>query len=146
MGKNYQDWEFAIQMVMHRAGCLTIATGKNSEKPATREKSKQWYNYIQNAKTGLEACSALQEAYNKNMHANCITLKRKFDTPAHNPNALIHENTNHITNLVECLKSISVTLSDDDIIDVLIINLRPRLSVYHQLALDTADTQAHRSC
>ncbi|KAJ3019232.1 hypothetical protein NUW54_g18 [Trametes sanguinea] len=141
MGKNYQDWKFAIQIVMHRAGCLTIATGKNSEKPATYQ-----YNYIQNAKTGLEAWSALQEAYNKNMYANCITLKRKFYTPAHNPNALIHENTNHITNLVECLKSISVTLSDDDIIDVLIINLRPQLSVYHQLALDTADTQAHRSC
>ncbi|KAI9056613.1 hypothetical protein FKP32DRAFT_1682162 [Trametes sanguinea] len=44
---------------------------------------------------------------------------------AHNPNALICEYIHHNTNIVNQLKSIGVTLSDNDIIVDLIINLYP---------------------
>ncbi|KAI9061648.1 hypothetical protein FKP32DRAFT_1677862 [Trametes sanguinea] len=144
MGKNYQDWKFAVQMVMHRVGCLALATGKDLEKPATHEESEQWekllelaltiigltinpdqYDYIQNTKTSPKAWSTLQEAYEKNTRENRITLKCELYTAAHDPNTLICQYTNHITNLVNRLQSISVILSDDDIINVLIINLHP---------------------
>ncbi|KAI9069738.1 hypothetical protein FKP32DRAFT_1546588, partial [Trametes sanguinea] len=61
------------------------------------------YDYIRNAKTGAEAWSALQEAYEKNTRANRITLKREFYTAAHDPNAPIREYTNRVTNLANRL-------------------------------------------
>ncbi|KAL1937483.1 hypothetical protein VTO73DRAFT_13135 [Trametes versicolor] len=85
---NYQDWKFAVQMVMRRAGCLSVANG-TEERPTTREKSEQWdksaeqaltiigltvnpdqYHYIRDAKNGPEAWSALRGVYEKNSRAN----------------------------------------------------------------------------
>lgn len=140
---NYQDWKFAVQMVMRRAGCLSVANG-TEERPTTREKSDQWdksaeqaltiigltvnpdqYHYIRDAKNGPEAWSALRGVYEKNSRANRIALKREFYTTAHDPRAPIREYTNRVTDLANRLKAIGVSLRDDDVIDVLIYNLHP---------------------
>ncbi|CDO68640.1 hypothetical protein BN946_scf184996.g71 [Trametes cinnabarina] len=81
---NYQDWKFAVQMVMRRAGCYGVATG-TEERPTTREKQERWdlqaenaltiiglsiepdqYEYIRDAKTGPAAWAALRAVYEKN--------------------------------------------------------------------------------
>ncbi|CDO75143.1 hypothetical protein BN946_scf184639.g5 [Trametes cinnabarina] len=140
---NYQDWKFAVQMVMRRAGCYGIATG-TEERPTTRNKQERWdlqaenaltiiglsiqpdqYEYIRDAKTGPATWAALRAVYEKNSRANRIALKREFYTTRHDPNAPIREYTNRVTALANRLKAIGVTLKDEDIVDVLIFNLDP---------------------
>lgn len=140
---NYQDWKFTVQMVMCRAGCLSITNG-TKECLTTREKSDQWdksteqaltiigltvnpdqYHYICNTKHGPEAWSALRGVYEKNSRASRIGLKRKFYTTAHHPRAPIRKYTNRVTDLANRLKAIGVSLRDNDVIDILIYNLHP---------------------
>ncbi|CDO74294.1 hypothetical protein BN946_scf184802.g2 [Trametes cinnabarina] len=140
---NYQDWKFAVQMVMRHTGCYGVATG-TEERLTTREKQERWdlqaenaftiiglsikpdqYEYIWDAKTGPAAWAALRAIYEKNSRANRIALKREFYITRHDLNAPIHEYTNRIMALANRLKAIGVTLKDKDIVDVLIFNLDP---------------------
>jgi hypothetical protein len=138
-GLNYHDWKFAIQMVLWRAGSWEIISGA-LPKPETG--SEDWekkadegltfiglsvdttqYAYIRHASNGVEAWQALKDIYEKNSRATRITLKRQFYSYQHDEMHPIAEYISGITNLAAQLKSLNVTLTDTDIVDVLIFNL-----------------------
>lgn len=126
-------------MVLRRAGSWNIVNG-TKQKPETggedwEKKAEEaltyigltvetsQYSYIRDAKNGIEAWSALKEIYEKNSRAARITLKRQFYGYEHDENRSIAEYISDITNLAGQLKSLGITLTDTDIIDVLIFNL-----------------------
>ena len=145
-GTNYQDWKFAVQMVLRRAGCLSVANG-TEERPTTRDKAAEWdklselaltiigltvnpdqYNHIRKSTTGPAAWTALRNVHEKNTRGARITLKREFYMAAHNPDHPVRKYTNRITDLANRLNAIGVSLKDDDIVDVMIYGLHPSWS------------------
>jgi hypothetical protein len=138
-GNNYHDWKFAISMVLRRAGCWDVLM---IEKPVTRTSGEDWdkkaeesltyigltisqnqYGYIRDSTDGPSAWKALADIYEKNSRATRISLKRQFYGYQHDETRPIADYIAGITDLAARLKSIKVTLSDEDIIDVLIFNL-----------------------
>ncbi|KAI9068907.1 hypothetical protein FKP32DRAFT_1600228 [Trametes sanguinea] len=107
-------------------GCLAVATRKDLEKPATCKKSEQREKLSTTTSGTPKPARRPGVPFKRPMRRSRITLKCEFYTAAHDPNAPIHEYTNRVTNLATRLKSIGITLLDNDIIDVLIINLHPR--------------------
>ena len=138
-GSNYHNWKFAIQMVLRRAGSWEIVSGVTQE-PETG--AEEWvkkadegltfigltvdttqYGYIRDASNGVEAWQALKNIYEKNSCTTCITLKWQFYGYQHDESKSIADYISGISNLAAQLKSLNITLSDDDIVDVLIFNL-----------------------
>ena len=81
------------------------------------------YTYIRDAKNGVDAWTALKDAYEKNSRSTRINLKRQFYNFEHDINAPIQVYISGITDLAGKLKAIGVALTDEDITDVLIFNL-----------------------
>ena len=112
------------------------------EKPATRTSREDWnkkakesltyigltisqnqYGYIWDSTDGPNAWKALADIYEKNNRATHIFLKRQFYRYQHDEMCPIADYIASITDLAAQLKLIKVTLSDKNIIDVLIFNL-----------------------
>ncbi|GLB42146.1 putative gag-polypeptide of LTR copia-type [Lyophyllum shimeji] len=136
---SYQDWKFAISMVLRRAGCWEVMS---KEKPSTREAQATWeakaeealtaigltldpsqYQYIQDATDGVDAWKKLQKIYEKNSRANRISLMRQFYYAHHDPHMPIEDYINGIIKTANQLKSIGMKIEDFTIVDVLIMNL-----------------------
>ena len=81
------------------------------------------YTYIHDTKNGPEAWKALKDIYEKNSRSTCIILKQQFYGFVHDTSASISAYVNGITDLARKLNDIGVSLSDQDITDVLILNL-----------------------
>jgi hypothetical protein len=81
------------------------------------------YIYIRDAENGWNAWHALATLYEKPSRANHIHLKRAFYGYIQSPNTAIQDYLDGITSLATRLRAIGVTLSDDDIIDVILFNL-----------------------
>jgi len=128
-------------MVLRRAGCWEIVQGKEL-RPTTRDAADKWdakadegltaigltvdsdqYQYIQDAKNGPEAWTALSKIYEKNSRANRVALKRQFYGFTHDDTKPIQEYISGILELATRLKAIGVKLEDNDIMDVLLFNL-----------------------
>ena len=140
-GENYHDWKFAIGMAMRARGCWDVVSGKE-KRPTDGKEEKEWdrkaeegltliglsmqpsqYTYIRDAKNGVDAWTALKDAYEKNSRSTRINLKRQFYNFEHDINAPIQVYISGITDLAGKLKAIRVALTDEDITDVLIFNL-----------------------
>lgn len=141
-GENYHDWRFAIEMVLRRSKAWETVTEGTAKKPITRDKLEEWetkaadalvmigltvdpsqYQYIREAKDGVEAWESLKKIYEKDSRANRVALKRQFYGFRHQTSAPIRDYISGITTLAMKLKAIKVALADDDIIDVLLFNL-----------------------
>lgn len=143
---DYQDWKFAIGMVLRRAGSYDIVTGTTLE---TSENSKDWkamaeegltiigltvtpgqYSHIRDCKNGPEAWKALAAIYEKDSRATRISLKRQIYGFRHDPDAPMQEYITAITNLAARLGSLSKdnTLTPTEITDILIFNLHESYS------------------
>jgi hypothetical protein len=137
-GTNYHDWKFGISMLLRRAGIYSIVCGdvKKTDEDKTWDKNSEeglvliglsidpsQYSYIRDATTGPEAWKALSDVYEKNSRANRISLKRQFYSFTHDIGRGMQGYITGISNLAAQLKSIGVTLTDEDIADVLIFNL-----------------------
>jgi hypothetical protein len=139
-GENYHDWKFAVSIVLRQKGCWKVTSGEE-EKPSG-ETEKSWeikaeegftlialtveasqYTYIRDAKNGPEAWKALKDIYEKNSRSMRINLKRQFYGFEHDTSASISAYVNGITDLARKLNAIGVSLSDQEITDVLIFNL-----------------------
>lgn len=59
----------------------------------------------------------------QNNRTNRVTLKRAFYTLQHDPSRPIAEFLNNLTTLADQLKALKVSLTDDDMIDVIIYAL-----------------------
>ena len=81
------------------------------------------YTYIHDTKNGLEAWKAPKDIYEKNSWSICIDLKWQFYAFEHDTSASISVYVNGITDVARKLNAIGVSLSDQDITDVLIFNL-----------------------
>lgn len=142
-GANYFDWVFAVQMVLQRVDAWEVTSGEEplaSDAAAKvveswTKKSKEGltvvgltvepsqYVYIRTAKTGPEAFKALADVYKKSSRANRMQLKRRFYRYEHPRGTSMQDYINTITNLAMQLRAISVQISDDDIVDVMIMSL-----------------------
>ena len=139
--KNYHDWKFAVSIVLRQKGCWKVTSGEE-EKPSAKEAEGLWetkadegftlialtvelsqYTYICNAKNGPEAWKVLKDIYKKNSRSTRINLKQQFYGFEHDMSASISAYVNSITDLARKLNAIRVSLSDQDITDVLIFNL-----------------------
>jgi len=136
---SYQDWKFAMSMVLRRADCWEIMT---KQKPTTRDAIKEWekkadealtaigltvdpsqYQYIADAVDGVDAWTKLRKVYEKNSRSNRIALMRQFYNARHDPTKPIADYIIQITKVSTQLKAIGVKLEDITVIDVLIMNL-----------------------
>jgi hypothetical protein len=139
--ENYHDWKFAVSIVPWQKGCWKVTLGEE-EKPPAKEAEGSWetkaneaftlialtvepsqYTYIRNAKNGPEAWKALKDIYEKNSRSTCINLKQQFYGFEHDTSASISAYVHSIIDLARKLNDIGVSLSDQDITDVLIFNL-----------------------
>ncbi|KAJ3016421.1 hypothetical protein NUW54_g813 [Trametes sanguinea] len=102
-GNNYYDWKFAVSHVLHLIRALNVING-TKERPSTQEKAAEWDRL---SKQGLTVIG--------------LTL---YDTQQ-DPSTSIHEYTSCILNTATRLRSIGVTLRDEDVADILIFNLHP---------------------
>ena len=146
-GEIYHDWKFAVNMALRQKGCWGVISGVEV-KSTTRDGDKAWeakaeegltiialtvdpsqYTYIWNSKNGVEAWTALKDTYEKNSRSMRISLKRQFYAFEHNTNAPMTTYVNGITDLAGKLKAIGITLTDEEITDVLIYNLDNEYSV-----------------
>lgn len=139
---SYQDWKFALTMVLRRAGSWDVIAEVQPERPTTREAQKEWdrkledvltaigltvdpsqYQYISDAVDGADAWKKLKKVYEKNSRANRIALMRQFYNAPHDPDQPITEYINSIIKVASRLKAIGLKIEDSTIIDVLIMNL-----------------------
>ena len=139
--ENYHDWKFAVSIVPRQKGCWKVTLGEE-EKPPAKEAEGSWetkaneaftlialtvepsqYTYIRNAKNGPEAWKALKDIYEKNSRSTCINLKQQFYGFEHDTSTSISAYVHSIIDLARKLNDIGVSLSDQDITDVLIFNL-----------------------
>ena len=81
------------------------------------------YTYIWDAKNGPEVWKVLKDLYKKNSQSTCINLKWQFYGFEHNTSTSISAYVNGITDLARKLNASRVSLSDQDITDILILNL-----------------------
>lgn len=86
------------------------------------------YSHIWTATNGAKAWKALANVYEKNSHATQISLKRQFYSFHHDTSAPIQEYISGITPLATCIKTIRITLTPNDITDVLIFDLNESYS------------------
>ena len=140
-GEIYHDWKFAVNMALRQKGCWGVISGVEV-KSTTRDGDKAWeakaeegltiialtvdpsqYTYLRNSKNGVEAWTALKDTYEKNSRSTRISLKRQFYAFKHDTNAPMTTYVNGITDLAGKLKAIGITLTDEEITDVLIYNL-----------------------
>ena len=138
---NYHDWKFAVSIVLQQKGCWKVTSGEE-EKPSTKKAEGSWetkadegltlivltielsqYTYIHDTKNGPEAWKALKDIYEKNSQSTHIDLKQQFYEFKHDMSTSISTYVNSITDLARKLNAIGVSLSDQDITDVLIFNL-----------------------
>ena len=89
---NYQEWKFAISMVLRKARCWDIVSGKK-DRPKTRSDDGKWeiaaeegltyigltidqsqYTHIHDCEDGPTTWKALANIYEKNSCATCISL------------------------------------------------------------------------
>lgn len=136
---SYQDWKFAMMMVLRRAGSWEIMT---KPKPTTRDAEKEWeknaediltaialtvdptqYQYIADAENGVDAWKKLQKVYEKNSRSNRIALMRQFYNARHDTTRPIADYITAIIKVAARLRAIGVKLEDSTIMDVLIMNL-----------------------
>jgi len=135
--ENYQNWKFAISIILKRAECWDILE-KDEPASATREWTNKaldaltiisltidpsQYIYIRDAENGWNAWHALATLYEKPSRANRIHLKRAFYGYIQSPGTAIQDYLDGIITLATRLRAIGVTLDDDDIIDVILFNL-----------------------
>src|ERR1700733_714713 len=81
------------------------------------------YIYIQDVEDGWSAWRALATLYEKPSRANRIHLKRAFYGYIKSSDTVIQDYLDGIITLATRLRAIGVTLTDDDIIDVILFNL-----------------------
>jgi hypothetical protein len=81
------------------------------------------YVHIRSCTKSANAWQAFKDLYEKNSRANCITLKWAFYTFKHNPERPICDFINSIMTLADQLKALGISLSDEDIIDIIIYAL-----------------------
>lgn len=142
-GENYHNWKFAIKMVLRNRGCWEVVSGVTKKPDGTnKDEMKEWrkfandgltvigltvdpsqYTYIRDAEDGVTAWDILKDLYEKNTRSQRINLKRQFYNFEHDTSATIQAYISGITDLAAKLKAIGVTLTDEDITDVLIFNL-----------------------
>lgn len=147
-GNNYHDWKFAVSMILKHRGCYDVVTGTESQPPtsdatglaAWKKKAddgltvigltvdSSQYTFIRESTNGVEAWQALKDQYEKNTRATRISLKRQFFGFQHDPHVPMQIYIAGITDLAAKLTGIGITLSADDITDVLIFNLAPAYS------------------
>jgi len=140
----YSDWKFAMMMALRGAEIWDIFETK---KPSAAEAAKGWeakaskaltiiglavdttqYQYISDAKDGVEAWEKLRKVYEKNSRENRIALMRKFYNAEHNASLPIQDYINPIIKVATRLRAIGVKVEDSTIIDVLIMNLDEKWS------------------
>ncbi|KAF5320477.1 hypothetical protein D9611_010695 [Ephemerocybe angulata] len=147
-GDNYHDWKFAVGMILKHRGCFDVVTGIETQ-PSSSDATglAAWkkkaddgltvigltvdssqYTFIRASTNGVEAWQALKDQYEKNTRATRISLKRQFFGFQHDPHVPMQTYIAGITDLAAKLTGIGITLSADDITDVLIFNLAPAYS------------------
>ncbi|CAL1707099.1 unnamed protein product [Somion occarium] len=143
-GSNYYDWKFAMQMILRRAGCWHVVSGKLLRPDDDPKKAAIWDSlsedgltaiglaveqsetaHIRECNTGPGAWKALAAIYERNGRATRIMLKRQFYMFSHEIENPIIEYVTGITTIVSKLKAIGVTVEDEDVTDVLIYALAP---------------------
>jgi hypothetical protein len=140
-GTNYHDWKFACAMALRHQGVFGVATGSET-RPSIAAEAEKWdtkdekalsiigltvetsqYVHIRSCTKSADAWQAFKDLYEKNSQANRITLKRAFYTFKHDPERPIRDFINGIMTLTNQLKALGVSLSDEDVIDVIIYAL-----------------------
>lgn len=143
--ENWYDWKFSMQMIFRRAGVWQVVIG-TMKRPANADATGQeeWDGkleepltaigltidhtqtvHIRDCQTGPEAWVKLSSLYERSGRANRIGLKHQLYTYVHDPSDLVINYITGITTLVSKLKAIGVTLTEEEVTDVLIFALAP---------------------
>lgn len=157
---NWHEWKFKMQMIFRRAGVWRVVNGEE-KRPEDKDVKGQadWDGkseealtaigltvdssqtaHIRDCTTGPEAWSTLTALYERSGRANRIMLKRQFFGYVHDTSKPMVDYISGITTLASKLKAIGVTLSEEDVTDVLIFSLASSYThVATSLMSSTAD-------
>lgn len=145
---NYYEWSFRMQMIFRRAGIWKVIDGTQKCPDSTEvEKVEEWERaseegltaigltieesqtiHIRSCTTGPKAWLALSDIYARSGRAPRITLKRQLYTYVHDTSRPIIDYIAGITTLVSKLAAIGVTLTEEEVTDVLIFALDSKFS------------------
>jgi gag-polypeptide of LTR copia-type len=142
---NYYDWACQMQLILMCSGCWGVVNGSVS-KPCHTDlrclkdwdaKSVDCYTaiglmlnldqtiHIHNCPDALSAWSALKQLYSQNLAANQISIKQQMQNTQLVPGDTVGDYLNTITTYANQLQSMGITVSDQDITDILLANLPP---------------------
>lgn len=146
-----------MEMILRRSGSWSVINGKTTrpdDKTAATWDSlsedgltaiglsieQSQTSYIRDCTTGPQAWDALAAIYQRNARSTRINLKRQFYTYVHDTSQPIRDYVTGITTLVTKLKAIGVTISDEDVTDVLIYALAPEYSAVATSLMQSSTT------
>ncbi|KAG9091201.1 hypothetical protein FRC06_000675 [Ceratobasidium sp. 370] len=140
---NFHDWAFDIEMIARRAGTWGVLSGEETW-PDSDEKGKQaeWDKLDNNALTmigllvarselmHIRGCTtaygmwkALFGVYSRSSRVNRITLRQQLQSATLGADNSVQDYVTHIVDVTTHLWVLGVALSDEDEVDVLIMNL-----------------------
>lgn len=140
-GSNYYDWIFDIEMVARRLGTWGVVKG-DDKKPVKEEALAEWTKKSTDALTmigltvakselvHIRGCTdahamwtALASVYAKSSRANRIALRQQLNSTVLGSDDTVREYVSCVSDIASQLRAVGVTLSDEDEVDVLIMNL-----------------------
>lgn len=140
-GSNYYDWIFDIEMVARRLGTWGVVKGDDT-KPVKEDALAEWTKKSTDALTmigltvakselvHIRGCTdahamwkALASVYAKSSRANRIALRQQLNSTVLGSDDTVREYVSRVSDIASQLRAVGVTLSDEDEVDVLIMNL-----------------------
>lgn len=139
-GANYHEWAFDVEMVARRAGTWDVLRGE--EKRPESGKTADWDTksndaltmvglsvakselvHIRGCTTAPEMWKALADVYAKSSRANRIALRQQLNSAVLGSDDTIQDYVSRISDIATRLRAVGVELSNEDEVDVLIMNL-----------------------
>ncbi|KAG8691140.1 hypothetical protein FRC09_011718 [Ceratobasidium sp. 395] len=143
-GSNYHDWVFDIEMVARRAGTWEVLVGEE-ERPVKSEEMNErveWdrknndaltmigltverseLSYIRGCTTAYAMWKGLADVYSRSSRANRIALRQQLQTTTLGEEDSVQDYVTRVSDVSTRLRALGVGLSDEDEVDVLIMNL-----------------------
>jgi uncharacterized membrane protein len=140
-GTNYYEWIFDIEMVAHHLGTWGIVKGEDT-KPAKEVALAEWMKRSTDALTmiglmvtkselvHIRGCTdvyamwkALASMYAKSSRVNWIALRQQLNAMVLGSDDTVREYVSRVSDIASQLQAVGVMLSDEDEVDILIMNL-----------------------
>lgn len=143
-GSNYHDWAFDIEMIARRAGTWEVLTGDDESPGKSEEMTEraEWdrknndaltmigltvarseMSYIRGCTSAHAMWRALADVYSRSSRANRIALRQQLQVATLGADDSVQDYVTRVSDVATRLRALGVALSDEDEVDVLIMNL-----------------------